>query len=47
MMAIPGDERHASRCLRVDEIDWEAPPPREAAVESAARSARRCSRSTT
>jgi peptide/nickel transport system ATP-binding protein len=34
MMAIPGDDRHASRCLRVAEIDWQAPPPRGAAVES-------------
>jgi peptide/nickel transport system ATP-binding protein len=34
MMAIPGDDRHASRCLRVSEIDWRAPPPRAAAAES-------------
>ena len=34
MTAIPGDDRHASRCLRVAEIDWQAPPPRGAAVES-------------
>ncbi|HEX6101801.1 MAG TPA: ABC transporter ATP-binding protein, partial [Alphaproteobacteria bacterium] len=34
MTAIPGDDRHASRCLRVAEIDWQAPPPRAAAWES-------------
>jgi peptide/nickel transport system ATP-binding protein len=26
MDPIPGDDRHASRCLRWTEIDWEAPP---------------------
>ncbi len=25
MAPVPGDERHASRCLRFDEIDWAAP----------------------
>ena len=25
MEPVPGDERHASRCLRFDEIDWNAP----------------------
>ncbi len=25
MAAVPGDERHASRCLRIAEIDWAAP----------------------
>ena len=25
MMPLPGDERHASRCLRIGEIDWNAP----------------------
>lgn len=25
MADIPGDDRHQSRCLRIDEIDWEAP----------------------
>ena len=25
MRDIPGDDRHGSRCLRVDEIDWNAP----------------------
>ena len=25
MMPVPGDERHASRCLRIGEIDWNAP----------------------
>ena len=34
MTAVSGDDRHASRCLRVAEIDWQAPPPRGAAVES-------------
>ena len=34
MAAVPGDDRHASRCLRVAEVDWKAPPPRGAAVES-------------
>jgi peptide/nickel transport system ATP-binding protein len=26
MFDVPGDARHASRCLRIDEIDWDAPP---------------------
>jgi peptide/nickel transport system ATP-binding protein len=26
MVPVPGDERHASRCLRIAEIDWAAPP---------------------
>ncbi len=30
MFAVEGDERHDSRCLRLTEIDWDAPP--EAAV---------------
>ncbi len=34
MAAVPGDDRHASRCLRVAEIDWQAPPPRGTAAES-------------
>jgi peptide/nickel transport system ATP-binding protein len=25
MAMIPGDDRHASRCLRIDKIDWDAP----------------------
>ncbi len=25
MVDIPGDDRHRSRCLRIDEIDWNAP----------------------
>ncbi|MDJ0825641.1 MAG: ABC transporter ATP-binding protein [Rhodobacter sp.] len=25
MVDIPGDDRHASRCRRIDEIDWDAP----------------------
>ena len=31
MTAVPGNERHASRCLRFAEIDWNAPPPAAAA----------------
>jgi peptide/nickel transport system ATP-binding protein len=30
MAAIDGDERHESRCLRIDEIDWAAKPQRAA-----------------
>lgn len=26
MFPIPGDENHVSRCLRCEEIDWDAPP---------------------
>ena len=26
MAEVAGDQRHASRCLRIDEIDWNAPP---------------------
>ncbi len=26
MKSIPGNDRHNSRCLRIDEIDWKAPP---------------------
>jgi len=33
MDAIPGDDRHASRCLRWQEIDWEAPPAARAVKE--------------
>jgi peptide/nickel transport system ATP-binding protein len=25
MVAVPGDDRHATRCVRIDEIDWNAP----------------------
>ncbi|RMD91533.1 MAG: ABC transporter ATP-binding protein [Alphaproteobacteria bacterium] len=25
MVPIPGDDRHESRCIRIDEIDWDAP----------------------
>lgn len=32
MTAIPGDDRHSSRCLRTDEIDWAAPPERRDAL---------------
>jgi len=34
MAAVPGDERHASRCLRFAEIDWEAPPEGRGATEA-------------
>jgi peptide/nickel transport system ATP-binding protein len=27
MLDVPGGDRHASRCLRHSEIDWDAPPP--------------------
>jgi len=30
MAPVPGDTRHDSRCLRFDEIDWDALPPAEA-----------------
>ena len=26
MDAVPGDDRHATRCLRWQEVDWDAPP---------------------
>jgi peptide/nickel transport system ATP-binding protein len=29
MLAVKGDNRHDSRCLRFDEIDWSSPPPVE------------------
>jgi peptide/nickel transport system ATP-binding protein len=28
MVPVPGDDRHDSRCIRIDEIDWTAEPPR-------------------
>ena len=30
MQTVAGDDRHESRCLRMDEIAWDAPPPVEA-----------------
>jgi len=33
MFPVPGDARHETRCLRFAEIDWDAPPPVEAATE--------------
>lgn len=36
MVPVAGDDRHESRCVRVDEIDWDAPPEagaRHAATE--------------
>jgi peptide/nickel transport system ATP-binding protein len=34
MVPVPGGDRHASRCLRIAEIDWQAPPPRGKAAEA-------------
>jgi len=36
MVAVGGRERHESRCLRVAEIDWDAPAPRRERAASAA-----------
>jgi peptide/nickel transport system ATP-binding protein len=36
MFAIAGDTRHESRCLRIGEIDWEAPPARRETQEAIA-----------
>ncbi len=33
MLPVAGDNRHDSRCLRFDEIDWASPPPVEAKHE--------------
>ncbi len=33
MAEVPGGDRHASRCLRFAEIDWEAPPAARKSVE--------------
>ena len=33
MIAVEGNERHDTRCLRVDEIDWNAPPEIAAKTE--------------
>ena len=33
MVNIGGHDRHGSRCLRVDQIDWAAPPAAKAAIE--------------
>ncbi|HZF34775.1 MAG TPA: ABC transporter ATP-binding protein [Candidatus Angelobacter sp.] len=35
MVPIDGDERHESRCLRIDEIEWDAPVVRPGRSESA------------
>ena len=32
MAIVDGNERHSSRCLRFNEIDWKAPPERKAAT---------------
>ncbi|QFT91448.1 Glutathione import ATP-binding protein GsiA [Roseovarius sp. THAF9] len=34
MEPVPGDDRHASRCLRFDEIDWNAPVKASVATEA-------------
>ena len=48
MIAVAGHDGHYSRCVRFDEIDWEALPPGADKVQRAGRRpARRCSRSTT
>ena len=36
MRGVPGDDRHETRCLRVDEIDWNAPPEVAAKAEKTA-----------
>jgi peptide/nickel transport system ATP-binding protein len=36
LIAVDGDERHGSRCLRVGEIDWQASPPRTKRTEPTA-----------
>ncbi len=36
MVGVAGDARHGSRCLRVDEIDWQAPAQHKGRVEAAA-----------
>ncbi|MCQ0971272.1 ABC transporter ATP-binding protein [Paracoccus sp. TK19116] len=33
MEPVPGDDRHNTRCIRFDEIDWDAPPAHQAATE--------------
>ncbi|SEF48610.1 dipeptide ABC transporter ATP-binding protein [Jhaorihella thermophila] len=35
MFDVPGNERHATRCVRFQEIDWNAPPPVEPKQEKA------------
>ena len=34
MASVPGDDRHESRCLRIAEIDWQAPPEGRGATEA-------------
>ncbi|WP_425050550.1 dipeptide ABC transporter ATP-binding protein [Psychromarinibacter sp. S121] len=36
MRQVPGDDRHASRCCRIDEIDWHAPVEASTAQEKTA-----------
>jgi peptide/nickel transport system ATP-binding protein len=35
MAPVEGDQRHESRCLRIEEIPWDAPAPRRERAESA------------
>jgi peptide/nickel transport system ATP-binding protein len=35
MAAVQGDPQHQSRCLRVGEIAWDAPPPRQERTQAA------------
>lgn len=34
MHPVAGDDRHESRCLRIDKIDWDAPIPRKDTVDT-------------
>ena len=34
MADVPGDERHDARCVRFDEIDWQAPPENAVRTEN-------------
>jgi peptide/nickel transport system ATP-binding protein len=35
MYPVPGDDRHATRCFRWEEIDWDAPPAKRQVKEKA------------
>ncbi|HBS50392.1 MAG TPA: ABC transporter ATP-binding protein [Rhodobacteraceae bacterium] len=35
METVPGDEHHGTRCIRFDEIDWDAPPAKVVTREKA------------
>lgn len=47
MIEVAGHEGHFSRCVRFNEIDWEALPPGAKKVNERVMPARRCSRSRT